>query len=76
MENKNFSIQMFYKEFQLLPITVTLEEIGGRTHYWISYVNGERLNLFINEDLEWCESGLGKTERSMALGHAIENYFM
>lgn len=74
-ENKSQSIQLYYKRFQLFPVTVTVEQVGEHIHYSVSQ-NGNQFNIFMNENLEWCEVGHGITERSLGIGHALEQHFM
>ena len=69
------SIELYYKKYELFPVNVTITQIKNRTDYCVTFKNGSQARLFMNEELKWCEIGKGITERSEAIGLAIENYF-
>lgn len=74
-ETSNEPIELFFKEGQTSPAILIPILETERVDYSVTLDNGEKIILYMDEHCQWCEQEEGQTERSTALGKAIENYF-
>lgn len=68
-------IYLYKAEWKISPAILQVKLVEGQVSYKVTLNDRTEVVIYMDENLDWCEAGLGITERSQAIGAAIEDHY-